>query len=32
VALDEDYPAFLTVGAYAQYMVGSDTDQPSEPV
>jgi len=32
VALDEEYPAFLTVGTYAQYMVGSDTDQPSEPV
>ncbi|MFC8923562.1 malate synthase A [Cellulosimicrobium sp. NPDC057127] len=28
VALAEDFPTFLTVGAYAQLLVGSDVDQP----
>ena len=32
VAVDEHYPAFLTVGTYATYLLGSDVDQPSEPV
>jgi malate synthase len=32
VAVDEDYPAFLTVGTYVSYLVGSDVDQPTRPV
>ncbi|MDR2372829.1 MAG: hypothetical protein LBD77_01735, partial [Bifidobacteriaceae bacterium] len=32
VAIDEDFPAFLTVGAYVSYLVGSDVDQPTHPV
>lgn len=28
VALAEDFPTFLTVGAYSQLLVGSDVDQP----
>lgn len=28
VALADDFPTFLTVGAYAQLLVGSDVDQP----
>ncbi|WP_454041113.1 malate synthase A [Cellulosimicrobium sp. Marseille-Q8652] len=29
VALAEDFPTFLTIGAYSQFLVGSDVDQPS---
>ncbi|MDR1825546.1 MAG: malate synthase A [Bifidobacteriaceae bacterium] len=32
VALEDDYPHFLTVGAYATYLVGSDVDQPTNPL
>jgi malate synthase len=32
VAIDEDFPAFLTVGAYVSYLVGSDVDQPTNPI
>jgi malate synthase len=32
VAIDEDFPAFLTVGTYVSYLVGSDVDQPTNPV
>ncbi|MDR2347912.1 MAG: malate synthase A [Bifidobacteriaceae bacterium] len=32
VAIDEDFPAFLTVGTYVSYLVGSDADQPTNPV
>jgi malate synthase len=32
VAIDEDFPAFLTVGTYVTYLVGSDADQPTDPV
>ncbi|MDR2253570.1 MAG: malate synthase A [Bifidobacteriaceae bacterium] len=32
VAVDEDFPAFLTVGAYVSYLVGSDVDQPTKPI
>ena len=28
VALAEDFPTFLTIGAYSQFLVGSDVDQP----
>ncbi|WP_265520839.1 malate synthase A [Oerskovia flava] len=28
VALSEDFPTFLTIGAYSQYLVGSPQDQP----
>ncbi|MDR2381304.1 MAG: malate synthase A [Bifidobacteriaceae bacterium] len=32
VAIDEDFPAFLTVGTYVAYLVGSDVDQPTTPI
>ncbi|MDR2374231.1 MAG: malate synthase A [Bifidobacteriaceae bacterium] len=32
VAIEEDFPAFLTVGAYVSYLVGSDVDQPTDPI
>jgi malate synthase len=32
VAFEEDYPAFLTVGTYVMYLVGSDADQPTFPI
>ncbi|MCL2803743.1 MAG: malate synthase A [Micrococcales bacterium] len=32
VAFEEEYPAFLTVGTYVNYLVGSDADQPTYPV
>ncbi|MCM3534842.1 malate synthase A [Cellulosimicrobium funkei] len=28
VALAEDFPTFLTIGAYSQFLVGSEVDQP----
>ncbi len=30
VALAEDFPTFLTIGAYSQFLVGSDVDGPRE--
>jgi malate synthase len=32
VAIVEDFPAFLTIGAYVAYLVGSAADQPTHPV
>ncbi|MDR2565182.1 MAG: malate synthase A [Bifidobacteriaceae bacterium] len=32
VAIDDDFPAFLTVGTYVSYLVGSDVDQPTNPI
>jgi len=32
VAFEEDYPDFLTLNTYGAYLVGSDADQPSNPV
>jgi malate synthase len=32
VAIDDSFPAFLTVGAYVSYLVGSPADQPTHPV